>query len=91
MILTWLVGARDEWSAIEFMKDLADRLGDQQVQITTDAHKPYLGAVEVAFGGRADYAQLIKEYGRDKADAAEVPQARKYSPNKVTSQEVRII
>lgn len=38
-----------------------------------------------------DYAQLIKQYGKDSGDAQEVSQARKYSPNTVTSQEVRII
>ena len=34
---------------------------------------------------------LIKEYGRDGADSREIHQARKYSPNKVTSQQVRIV
>jgi len=32
-------------------------------QITTDAHKPHLKAVEQAFGGNVDYAQLQKIYG----------------------------
>jgi hypothetical protein len=31
--------------------------------MTTDAHKPYLRAVEDAFGTEIDYAQLIKIYG----------------------------
>jgi hypothetical protein len=43
-------------------------------QITTDAHKPYLQAVEEAFGGDADYAQLHKVYG-----ASNEPEHR-YSP-----------
>ena len=32
-------------------------------QITTDAHSPYLRAVEDAFGADCDYAQLHKIYG----------------------------
>ena len=32
-------------------------------QITTDAHKPYLKAVEAAFGGDANYTMLHKVYG----------------------------
>jgi hypothetical protein len=39
-----------------------------------DAHKPYLAAVEAAFGGGADYAQLHKIYG-----APDLPETR-YSP-----------
>jgi len=33
------------------------------VQLTTDAHKAYLEAVEGAFGAAVDYAMLIKHYG----------------------------
>ena len=47
-----------------------------RVQLTTDGHKAYLEAVEGAFGGDVDYAQLIKLYG-------EAPDAEKrYSPAK---------
>ena len=31
--------------------------------MTTDAHQPYLSAVENAFGTEIDYAQLVKIYG----------------------------
>lgn len=47
--------------------------------------------MEQAFGANIDYEQLIKQYGKDAEDAREVHQARKYSPNKVTSQEVRVM
>jgi hypothetical protein len=33
------------------------------VQVTTDAHRAYLSAVEGAFGMDVDYAQLQKIYG----------------------------
>jgi hypothetical protein len=36
------------------MSDVAARLANR-VQLTTDGHKPYLGAVEDAFGGDVDY------------------------------------
>jgi IS1 family transposase len=74
LIPTFLVGARDGGSAYEFMQDLASRLVNR-VQLTTDGHKMYLSAVEEAFGGQVDYAQLVKMYGA----APEGPEVR-YSP-----------
>jgi hypothetical protein len=46
------------------MHDLAGRLASR-VQLTTDGHKPYLAAVEDAFGSDIDYATLIKIYGTE--------------------------
>jgi hypothetical protein len=43
-----------------------------------------------AFGSNEDYAQLIKQYGVEHSEDAN-PTARRYSPNTVTGQEVRII
>ena len=60
-----MVAPRDLESAREFMNDLASRLATR-VQLTTDGHKPYLEAVEGAFGADIDYAMLIKLYGEDK-------------------------
>jgi hypothetical protein len=45
-----------------FMDDLRSRLANR-VQLTSDGHKAYLEAVEGAFGGDIDYAQLVKLYG----------------------------
>jgi hypothetical protein len=56
-----------------FMDDLAKRLANR-VQLTSDGHRPYLEAVEGAFGGDIDYATLVKIYG-----AAPEGQ-RRYSP-----------
>jgi hypothetical protein len=44
------------------MQDVASRLANR-VQLTTDALKSYLDAVEDAFGGEIDYAKLVKLYG----------------------------
>ena len=57
------------------MTDVASRLSNR-VQITTDGHKPYLEAVEGAFGADIDYAMLQKIYGVERAGEA------RYSPAK---------
>lgn len=62
LVPSWLVGSRDAGSATELMQDLASRLAGR-VQITTDGLKAYIAAVEDAFGGEVDYAQLVKIYG----------------------------
>jgi len=62
LIPAWIVGPRDGTTARIFVKDLADRLADR-IQLTSDALKAYLNAVERAFRGDVDYAQLVKIYG----------------------------
>jgi IS1 family transposase len=62
MILSYLVGDRDAEHALEFMDDLRGRV-TERMQLTTDGHKPYLQAVEEAFGADIDYAMLVKLYG----------------------------
>ena len=64
LVPSWLVGSRDAESAYEFMTDLASRLRGR-VQLTTDAYRPYLLAVDGAFGIDIDYARLHKIYGGD--------------------------
>lgn len=73
LIVTYLVGGRDAEYAMEFIDDLRQRLANR-VQLTTDGYRPYLEAVEGAFGEDVDYAQLVKIYG-------EAPEGtRRYSP-----------
>ncbi|WP_217433838.1 DDE-type integrase/transposase/recombinase [Caulobacter sp. S45] len=62
LICSYFVGDRSGQSAIAMMDDLRSRLANR-VQLTTDGHKAYLEAVEGAFGGDVDYAQLVKLYG----------------------------
>jgi len=62
LVIDWLVGDRDAQTANAFMQGLASRLANQ-VQLTTDGFRPYLDAVENAFEGRIDFAQLVKIYG----------------------------
>jgi IS1 family transposase len=62
LVPCWHVGNRDARAAEQFMNDLASRL-KHRVMLTTDGYKPYLEAVEGAFGADIDYAMLVKIYG----------------------------
>jgi IS1 family transposase len=62
LVPCWHVGRRDGDAAMQFIDDLASRLGNR-VQITTDGLKSYLYAIDAAFGGEVDYAMLVKLYG----------------------------
>ena len=73
LVISYLVGLRDAGYAHEFMQDVASRISTR-VQLTTDGHKPYLQAVEGAFGADVDYAVLMKLYGPDPGGE------RRYSP-----------
>lgn len=74
LAISWLVGRRDAEYAEEFIADLASRLAGR-IQLTTDGHGPYLGAVEKVFSGAIDYAMLVKVYeGQGQQDQ------RRYSP-----------
>lgn len=79
LIVSYLVGDRSGEAAIDLMDDLRARLANR-VQLTTDGHKAYLEAVEGAFGGDVDYAQLVKLYGSMGGKTAEV----RYSPAECT-------
>lgn len=74
LIPCWFVGERDASAAYHFINDLSERLASR-IQLTTDGHRPYVQAVEDAFGSDIDYAMLIKIYG-NAPEGAEV----RYSP-----------
>lgn len=80
LMVSWLVGGRDAGYAHEFMQDVASRLSNR-VQLTTDGHKPYLTAVEAAFGADVDYATLEKHYGG--IPSGQIA-ATRYSPARMT-------
>ena len=75
LIISYFVGERDTDAATAFMVDLRLRVKGRP-QITTDAHRPYISAVDRAFGYRTDFAQLMKIYRQTKAANA----ATRYSP-----------
>lgn len=84
LVPCWLVGSRDAEDASFFIEDLASRLSGR-IQLTSDGHKPYLEAVEGAFGADIDYAMLQKVYGA-------APEAEKrYSPAQCIGCESKVI
>ena len=84
LVPCWHVGGRDAGHAAEFMEDLAGRLVSR-VQLTTDGHRPYLEAVDYAFGGDIDYAMLVKIYGPFSEGQ------RRYSPAQCLGADIRPI
>ena len=76
LIPCFTVGKRDYLVARAFIRDLRGRLANR-VQLTTDGFRPYLTAVELAFGADVDYAQLVKVYGTEPTDET------RYSPPRI--------
>ena len=73
LIVSWLLGERDQRSAYHFIADLAERLAGR-VQLTSDGLRLYRSAVEAVFGSDVDYAQLVKIFG------SPVEGEKRYSP-----------
>jgi IS1 family transposase len=73
LIVAYYVGDRGKRAAYEFMADCAERIVGRP-QITTDALRHYLTAIEDTFGADVDYAMLHKLYG------ASTPDESRYSP-----------
>jgi IS1 family transposase len=69
LMVTYFVGDRSGQSALILADDLRARVSSERVQITTDGHNAYLGAIEEAFGADADYATIQKIYKTDPAAA----------------------
>ena len=85
LIVSYLVsGERDGQTALAFMDDLRGRF-EERPQVTTDGLSVYEGAVEGAFGGDVDFAQVIKAYGKEPGEDNE----RRCSPPVCTSIEKR--
>lgn len=62
LAVSWYVGGHNSEAAEIFINDLAKRLANR-VQLTCDGHRPYLQAIEGAFGSAIDYSMLVKVYG----------------------------
>jgi IS1 family transposase len=77
LLISYLVGGRDAEYALMLMDDLRGRSANR-VQLTTDGHSAYLGAIEEAFGADIDYSMLIKLYGEPPSSPEA---ARRYSPS----------
>ena len=84
LLVSWLVADRTTESATIFLRDLKDRLANR-VQLTSDGHRPYLYAVDDAFGDDVNYAMLVKIYG------AEPGGEKRYSPVKCIGAQRRAV
>jgi IS1 family transposase len=76
LIPCFRVGKRNAENTWFFIQDLQERLANR-VQLTTDGFRPYLPAVEDAFGADVDYAMSVKTYGESQ-DAE-----KRYSPAEI--------
>lgn len=61
LVPSFKVGKRDAATANAFVSDVPGRLKNR-VQISSDALKAYVEAVEQAFGQDVDFAQIVKTY-----------------------------
>jgi IS1 family transposase len=77
LVPSFLVGKREETTTRAFIRDLASRLKNR-VQLSTDGLRQYEDAIDAAFGGAVDYAQVIKSF------EGEAIGPGRYSPPKVT-------
>ena len=87
LVPTWRIGDRSGMTAIDLMDDLRARLA-HRVQLTRDGHSAYFEAVEGAFGGDVDYAQLIKLYG---GSTGKEGHERKYSPAECIGTRTKVV
>jgi IS1 family transposase len=79
LMVSWMVGDRNDVTAYHLMSDLKGRLTDR-IQLTTDGFPAYLGSVAAAFGREnVDYGMLVKIYGQPK-DGPVGSAERRYSP-----------
>jgi IS1 family transposase len=82
LVPTWLLGERKTGDCIALLDDLGDRLR-YRIQLSTDAHASYKGAVGLVFAGDVDWAQVVKEYKSTNAAPG------RYSPPACTGMHVR--
>ena len=67
LMISHHVGSRNGINAFRFIFDLRERTVGRY-QVTTDAFKPYVGAIREWFGADVDFGQLHKVYGKIRSD-----------------------
>ena len=85
LVPTFRVGKRTEEIARSFMSELATRI-NTRFQLTTDAFRPYVDAVDYAFGTEIDYGMLHKQYGEETKE-----DRRRYSPAQIIAINKKVI
>src|SRR6266404_4950373 len=63
---------------IVFVEDLAKRLNLERVQVSSDALRAYVDAIERGFGSEVDYGQIVKTY-----TSVDLGEQRRYSPPEI--------
>lgn len=84
LLINYHVGKREYFDAEWFCHKLAETI-EGRCQVTTDGYKPYSVLMVEAFGYRADFAQLIKIFGKNPGDD------RTYSPGTIKRTRRRIV
>lgn len=79
LVVSWHLGKRSRADAWCFIRDLAERIRSEAVQVTTDGFGIYNEPIETLFP-RCDHGNEVKVYGRLLFESADT----KYSPMVVT-------
>lgn len=85
-IISFRTGKRVTSACNEFVDDIAKRVVNRP-QITSDGFQPYADAVDMAFGGKVDYARITKVYRGVAGNRAQV----RYSPGAIVSVEKEVV
>jgi IS1 family transposase len=86
LVPSFKVGKRDLATADAFVADVASRMANR-VQISSDALRAYVDAIEMNFGADVDFAQIVKTYI---TDDSHVPERRFSAPEIVVTEKKRI-
>jgi IS1 family transposase len=86
LVPSFKCGKRDLVTAKAFVGDVASRMRNR-VQISSDALRAYVDAIEQTFGTEVDFAQIVKTYEHDESQHP----ARKYSAPEFVSVEKRAV
>ena len=77
LVLAWHLGKRSRPSTEAFIAKVRTATADRPFQLTTDGFTAYPPAIDYALADRADYAQLVKVYGKSEEGR------ERYSPGDV--------
>lgn len=86
LVPAFKVGKRDLETASAFVEDVASRLRNR-VQISSDALRAYVEAIELSFGADVDFAQIVKTYTHDDS----IQPDRRYSAPEFVIEEKRAV
>ncbi|HUJ80112.1 MAG TPA: hypothetical protein VLY45_07350 [Nitrospiria bacterium] len=86
LVPSFKVGKRDAATANVFVSDVASRMRNR-VQISSDALRVYVEAIEGAFGSEVDFAQIVKTYSHEEHSHPE----RRYSAPEIVTTEKKAV